>query len=90
MAVQSRGDVKVDQNECKGCGLCVASCPPRCLQLAPRLNVYGVRPALYKGEGCTGCTICFYCCPEPGAIAVYRSVLSRAAAAKEVANEAAL
>jgi Fe-S-cluster-containing hydrogenase component 2 len=21
---------------------------------------------------CTGCGICFYCCPEPGAITVYR------------------
>ena len=24
--------------ECKGCGLCVESCPPKCLELAPELN----------------------------------------------------
>ena len=24
------------------------------------------------GKDCTGCGICFYCCPEPGAISVYR------------------
>jgi ferredoxin len=33
----------------------------------------GVHPARYKGEGCTGCGVCYYCCPEPGAITVYRA-----------------
>jgi NAD-dependent dihydropyrimidine dehydrogenase PreA subunit len=50
----------------------VESCPPKCLVLAPELSAYGVHPARYTGEGCTGCGICFYCCPEPGAITVYR------------------
>lgn len=30
-------------------------------------------PASYIGRGCTGCGICFYCCPEPGAVTVYRT-----------------
>jgi NAD-dependent dihydropyrimidine dehydrogenase PreA subunit len=72
MAAQPRGFVKVDTDECKGCGLCVESCPPKCLELETGLNQYGVHPARYKGEGCTGCGICFYCCPEPGAITVHR------------------
>ena len=72
MAGQARGKVTIDLEECKGCGLCVESCPPKCLQLAPDLNSYGVHPARYTGEDCTGCGICFYCCPEPGAITVYR------------------
>jgi 2-oxoglutarate ferredoxin oxidoreductase subunit delta len=33
-----------------------------------------VHPAQYTGHDCTGCGICFYCCPEPGAITVYRLV----------------
>ena len=73
MAGQARGKVKVDVNECKGCGLCVESCPPKCLELAPELSQYGVHPARYTGHDCTGCGICFYCCPEPGAITVYRA-----------------
>jgi NAD-dependent dihydropyrimidine dehydrogenase PreA subunit len=77
MAAQPRGLVKVDKDECKGCGLCVESCPPKCLALEAGLNQYGVHPALYKGEGCTGCGICFYCCPEPGAITVYRLVAQK-------------
>jgi 2-oxoglutarate ferredoxin oxidoreductase subunit delta len=72
MAGQARGKVTVDVEECKGCGLCVESCPPKCLELGPELNAYGAHPAHYTGHDCTGCGICFYCCPEPGAITVYR------------------
>src|SRR6185369_439359 len=72
MAGQARGKVLVNKEECKGCGLCVESCPPKCLELLPELNAYGVHPAQYKGSECTGCGICFYCCPEPGALEVYR------------------
>ncbi len=68
----ARGNVLIDTEECKGCGLCVESCPPKCLELLPELNAYGVHPAHYTGEGCSGCGICFYCCPEPGGITVYR------------------
>ena len=68
----ARGKVTIDVQECKGCGLCVDSCPPKCLELAPELSAYGVHPTRYTGEGCTGCGICFYCCPEPGALTVYR------------------
>ena len=67
-----RGSVEFNSEECKGCGLCVESCPPKVLFLAPELNRYGVHAGQYKGEGCTGCGICFYCCPEPGAITVLR------------------
>ena len=74
MAGPARGKVTIDVEECKGCGLCVESCPPKCLELAPELNPYGVHPARYTGHDCTGCGICFYCCPEPGAITVYRLV----------------
>ena len=72
MAAVSRGKAKINVEECKGCGLCVDSCPPKCLSLAAGLNAYGAHPAEYAGEGCTGCGICYYCCPEPGAITVYR------------------
>jgi len=70
----ARGNVTIDVEECKGCGLCVESCPPKCLELAPDLSSYGVHPARYTGHDCTGCGICFYCCPEPGAIIVYRLI----------------
>lgn len=68
-----RGLVKINVEECKGCELCVEACPPKSLRLAESLNRYGVHPASYRGRGCTGCGICFFVCPEPGAITVYRA-----------------
>jgi len=74
----------------------VESCPPECLFLAPELNKYGVHPAQYTGQDCTGCGACFYCCPEPGAIIVYRlkppakAVNGAVLPKQEVAHEATL
>ena len=70
MGKSDRGDIRISFHLCKGCGLCVDSCPPKCLELEPELNAYGVHPAHYTGEGCTGCGICFYVCPEPDAITI--------------------
>ena len=81
MAGPARGKVVIDVEECKGCGLCVESCAPKCLELAAELNHYGVHAARYAGHDCSGCGICFYCCPEPGAITVYRLVPPAKAAA---------
>jgi 2-oxoglutarate ferredoxin oxidoreductase subunit delta len=69
-----RGTVRMNAEECKGCGLCVEACPPKALRLAEGLNRYGYHPAEYRGAGCTGCGICFFACPEPGGIAVLRRV----------------
>jgi NAD-dependent dihydropyrimidine dehydrogenase PreA subunit len=59
-----------DADECKSCGRCVAACPKKCLRFSSRMNSRGVTPVEYVGEGCTGCAICFYNCPEPYAIVV--------------------
>ena len=47
---QARGKVTIDTEECKGCGVCVDACPPKCLELMPGLNTYGVHPARYTGK----------------------------------------
>jgi 2-oxoglutarate ferredoxin oxidoreductase subunit delta len=83
MATPARGNIKVNEDECKGCGLCVESCPPKCLTLLSELNAYGVHPAHYTGKDCTGCGICFYCCPEPGALTVYRMMPPRTSAGEQ-------
>jgi NAD-dependent dihydropyrimidine dehydrogenase PreA subunit len=71
---RDRGQMRVDEEECKGCGLCVEACPPKVISLSKRLNHYGYPTAVYAGAGCTGCGICFMVCPEPGAITVLRAV----------------
>jgi NAD-dependent dihydropyrimidine dehydrogenase PreA subunit len=69
-----RGRLEIDDEECKGCGLCIEACPPKVISLSERLNPYGYRTASYRGNGCTACGICFMACPEPGAISVLRRV----------------
>lgn len=71
---RDRGLLRIDTDECKGCGLCIEACPPKVIHLGERLNHYGYRTAVYAGAGCTGCGICFMVCPEPGAITVLRLV----------------
>ena len=87
---RDRGLLRVDVNECKGCGLCVEACPPKVIQLSERLNHYGYRTATYVGEGCTGCGICFMACPEPGAITVLRLRSGMVVAANGARREGAI
>jgi MinD superfamily P-loop ATPase len=42
------------------------------------LNHFGYLTASYDGTGCSGCGICFYVCPEPGAVTVYAKMDDRA------------
>jgi NAD-dependent dihydropyrimidine dehydrogenase PreA subunit len=74
---RDRGLLRIDVDECKGCGLCVEACPPKVIRLSERLNHSGYRTAMYTGAGCTGCGICFMACPEPGAITVLRAANGR-------------
>ena len=69
-----RGRMQVNADECKGCLLCVNVCPQKVIDKTSHLNKQGYFPVAYKGEGCTGCGYCYYACPEPGAITVYRLV----------------
>jgi len=64
--------VIIDPEMCKGCELCTFVCAPDVLFISDSLNHLGFHPAEYTGEGCTGCGVCFYTCPEPGAIIVYK------------------
>ena len=77
---QDKGTVALNSDECKGCGLCVASCTPHVLRLSEDLNRYSYHYAVYAGHGCSGCGLCFYACPEPGAITVYKRVVVAAPA----------
>jgi NAD-dependent dihydropyrimidine dehydrogenase PreA subunit len=74
---KDRGLLRIDVDECKGCGLCIEACPPKVIGMSGHLNHYGYRTAVYAGAGCTGCGICFMACPEPGAITVLRAAMPK-------------
>ncbi|MFH1406827.1 MAG: 4Fe-4S dicluster domain-containing protein [Candidatus Omnitrophota bacterium] len=63
--------IKIDQNKCKGCELCVVFCPKKLISVDKKLNVRGVYPAVFSGEACTGCCFCALICPDC-AIEVYK------------------
>ena len=60
--------IKVSINEliCKGCGLCVRSCPKNVLALSrSRLNPKGYHPAEVTDQAsCIGCASCARTCPD--------------------------
>lgn len=64
--------VKIESNECKGCRLCVESCPKHCLSIGSEINNIGYQYSVFNSENCTACGICYYMCPEPGAITVIK------------------
>jgi 2-oxoglutarate ferredoxin oxidoreductase subunit delta len=70
MGSSDRGDIQIAVHLCKGCSLCATACPPAVLVQGSVLNRQGYYAVTYNGSGCTGCGVCFYVCPEPGAITV--------------------
>ena len=75
----ARGTIFIDQDRCKGCGLCPTVCPQGVIVISEdKLNARGYRPAmLVDPEGkCTGCAICTVICPDT-CITVYREARSK-------------
>jgi 2-oxoglutarate ferredoxin oxidoreductase subunit delta len=62
----AKGMVIIDEDRCKGCGLCVTFCPKQVLQLAEeRFNVKGYPPVeKVNPEACIGCATCATVCPD--------------------------
>lgn len=66
-----KGTVIIDQKICKGCELCIVSCPQDGLALSQSFNEKGYRFVELINDVCTGCVNCALVCPE-AAITVYR------------------
>ncbi len=67
-----KGTIIVDRERCKGCEVCVASCPFDVLRLATEVNSRGYNYAeMADPDKCTGCASCSIICPD-SCITVYR------------------
>lgn len=56
----------IDENRCKGCGLCVRACPKKIMALSKiKLNEKGYHPAeLTDPASCVACASCARTCPD--------------------------
>ena len=64
--------IEVNKNRCKGCGLCIVTCPFKLIELSKDINAQGDNYAVQtNAEKCTGCTFCGLICPD-AAIEVFK------------------
>jgi len=67
-----KGYIKIDQELCKGCQICISFCPKGVISASDKPNLGGYLTATFDDKGeCTGCATCGIVCPEV-AIEVYR------------------
>ena len=60
-----KGQIIIDTERCKGCGVCVPVCPMKCIALSKNVNAETVN------DSCIGCASCAMVCPD-GVISVYK------------------
>ncbi len=68
--------IKINKDKCKGCMLCVTTCPRGLIAKSKELNKRGIYYVEFKTKekserGCTGCAMCAVICPDV-CIEVYR------------------
>lgn len=58
--------VIINEERCKGCGLCVRACPKKIMQLSKtKLNAKGYHPAeIIDMAACIACAACARTCPD--------------------------
>lgn len=67
-----KGAVVVDRERCKGCEVCVVTCPTDTLALSHEVNGKGYHFSFaVNPDACIGCTNCAVVCPD-GVITVYK------------------
>lgn len=67
-----KGAIVVDVEKCKGCEVCVVSCPTKTINLAKDVNGKGYHFAYMENpDSCIGCANCAMVCPD-AVITVYK------------------
>lgn len=68
-----QGAIEINQERCKGCGLCIEACPKKIIEFAGKsVNSHGYTYVEAKNtDACIGCSSCGIVCPD-ACITVFR------------------
>lgn len=63
---RNMASITIDENICKGCGLCANACPKKVISLSEhRMNANGYFVAEVRNpQNCIGCAFCAIMCPD--------------------------
>lgn len=69
---KAKGAIVVDKDKCKGCEICVNSCPVNVIGMTREVNAKGYHYAFMADpDACIGCANCAIVCPD-AVISVYK------------------
>jgi len=73
MTININLKIRIDEDRCKGCLLCINACPKSLLRPSKKINKFGHNPVEFidPDDQCTSCTFCAISCPDV-AIEVYK------------------
>ena len=71
-----KGKITIESERCKGCYLCISTCPNEKITISNKMNLQGYYPAEFvesenEEKNCIACAKCATICPDT-AIEVYR------------------
>ena len=73
-----KGTIVVDTERCKGCGVCIVTCPTQVIALNREVNSKGYNYCYMENpDACIGCANCAMVCPD-SCITVYRQKFEEA------------
>jgi NAD-dependent dihydropyrimidine dehydrogenase PreA subunit len=78
MDLKEKNFIEINPKRCKGCAACVVACPNDCIEIGAEINQMGYQFARFAVGKCIACGLCFYTCPEFGAITVYKKARKEA------------
>lgn len=54
----------INEERCKGCGLCLAACPKHALEHSKTFNKQSYETVIVDEQKCIQCGICYTVCPD--------------------------